>query len=143
MLTISYNWSPVNPLRTESEQCTSGIRVSVESFFVADRSAPSLNAYFFAYRVHIANEGSELAQLVARKWHIADGNGIVTEVTGEGVVGETPSLGPGETYEYTSACPLSTRVGIMRGHYVMRRADGREFDAAIPEFALIATGTEN
>lgn len=143
MPTIAYNWSPVNPLRTESEACTHGIRVRVESFFVADRSAPALNAYFFAYRIQIANEGDVPAKLLSRRWYISDGNGLAREVRGEGVVGETPELEPGATFEYTSACPLSTRVGTMRGHYVMRGADGKEFDARIPEFALMAPGTQN
>lgn len=143
MTTITYNWCPVNPLCTESERCTHGVRVRVESFFVAERSAPALNAYFFAYRIHISNEGDESAELVSRRWHISDGNGLTSEVKGEGVVGETPILESGGTFEYTSACPLSTRIGVMRGHYVMRRADGREFDVTIPEFALMAPGTQN
>jgi ApaG protein len=140
---MAYSWAPVNPLRAVSERCTGGIRVRVESFYVADRSAPALNAYFFAYKVRISNEGDCWAALVSRHWIITDGNGLTSEVTGDGVVGETPELEPGESFEYTSACPLSTRVGFMRGSYTMRRREGSTFQATIGEFALLAPGTEN
>lgn len=140
---MAYTWAPVNPLRSVSEACTKGIRVHVESFYVADRSAPQLNAYFFAYKIRITNEGDAWAALVSRHWLITDGNGLTSEVNGEGVVGETPELEPGESFEYTSACPLATRVGFMRGTYTMRRRDGGTFEAVVAEFALLAPGTEN
>jgi ApaG protein len=142
-MNIPYTWAPVNPLRAVSEACTQGIRVRVESFYVADRSAPALNAYFFAYRIRITNEGDEWAALRSRHWIITDGNGLTSEVEGEGVVGETPELEPGESFEYTSACPLSTRVGFMRGSYTIARRNGATFRAKIAEFALLAPGTEN
>jgi len=140
---IAYRWSPVNPLRTISESCTDGIRVQVESFYVAERSAPALHAYFFAYRIRITNEGEAFAKLLSRRWNISDGNGLTSEVAGDGVVGETPELEPGESFEYTSACPLSTRVGIMSGSYTLERRDGSTFDVDIGEFALMAPGIQN
>lgn len=119
-----------------SEALTRGIRVSVSSKYVAERSRPLMNEYFFAYTIRISNEGRETAQLVSRAWLITDAEGHVEEVRGPGVVGEQPVLGPGEAFEYTSACPLSTPFGSMRGTYQMVTEKGERFDAEIAAFEL-------
>ncbi len=115
---------------------TDGVRVTVHSRYVPERSRPREDYYFFAYKVRIENDGPETAQLISRHWVIANGDGHVEEVRGPGVVGETPRLEPGESFEYQSFCPLSTMQGTMRGTYEMRRPDGRSFDAEIAPFAL-------
>lgn len=115
---------------------TEGIEVSVEPFYLEDRSDPAEGHYVWAYRVTIANNSKAAAQLVSRYWNITDANGRVEEVAGDGVVGEQPRLGPGDSYQYTSGCPLSTPSGIMVGHYTMADINGRTFDVAIPAFSL-------
>lgn len=120
----------------ESDAITRGIRVQVRSFYVPERSAPEEGQWFFAYRITISNHGEETAQLVSRHWIITDGNGAEEEVQGPGVVGEQPVLAPGERFEYTSACPLSTPVGTMRGSYQMVTEEGVQFDADIAAFTL-------
>lgn len=115
---------------------TDGIRVEVRSFYVPERSAPKRDLYYFAYRIRISNEGEHPARLVTRHWVISDANGRLEEVRGPGVVGETPRLAPGESFEYTSACPLPTPEGSMRGTYQMVRDDQRKFDVEIPMFQL-------
>jgi ApaG protein len=115
---------------------TRQIEVSVEPFYLPDRSAPEESRYFWAYRVTIDNQSAELVQLLSRYWHITDGVGRIEEVRGPGVVGEQPELGPGDSYQYTSGCPLSTPSGIMVGHYTMRNESGETFDIDIPAFSL-------
>ena len=127
----------------ESEAVTRGIRVHVHSFFVKERSAPEDGEWFFAYRVTISNEGPETAQLVSRHWIITDGNGSEDEVRGPGVVGEQPVLAPGESFQYTSACPLATPFGTMQGRYQMVTSGGEAFDAEIAPFALAEAQTVN
>jgi ApaG protein len=61
-------------------------------------------------------------------------------VTGAGVVGEQPRLEPGDTYEYSSGCPLDTPSGLMFGHYQMETAEGEFFDVEIPAFSLDSPG---
>jgi ApaG protein len=119
-----------------SDTTTRGIRVQVQSFYDQDRSAPQESYYFFAYQVRITNVGSATAQLVSREWIITDGNGEVQRVQGPGVVGEQPVLAPGESYEYTSFCPLSTPVGTMEGSYFMVPVGGEGFKAIIAPFSL-------
>jgi ApaG protein len=120
-----------------SNALTQGIRVTVSSHYIPAQSAPKARRYVFAYTVRIANEGTEGAQLKSRHWIITDGNGKVEQVRGPGVVGEQPTLRPGEHFEYTSGCVLETPRGSMEGSYQMVRADGTEFDAAIAPFALM------
>jgi ApaG protein len=119
-----------------SDALTRGIRVQVRSSYVADRSTPAEGHYFFAYRVRISNEGDETVQLLSREWIITDGDGRVETVRGPGVIGEQPVLGPGESFEYTSFCPLHTAVGAMHGTYQMVTARGERFDATIAPFSL-------
>jgi ApaG protein len=119
-----------------SEAVTRGVRVEVESAYVPEHSNPPADEWFFAYRVKITNEGDETVQLVSRHWVITDSNGRTEEVKGKGVVGHQPMLGPGESFEYESFCPLRTSFGTMHGTYHMVPNDGDEFDAEIAPFPL-------
>lgn len=119
-----------------SEAVTKGIRVRVTTQYDPSRSTPQLNQWFFLYTVRISNEGSETAQLLTRHWIITDATGHVEEVKGPGVVGEQPVLSPGQSFEYTSGCPLPTPFGSMRGTYQMLTTGGERFDAEIAEFTL-------
>jgi ApaG protein len=115
---------------------TRGIEVEVEAFYLEDRSDPEKNNYVWGYRVTIANNSSEDVQLLSRHWRITDGQGRVEEVRGPGVVGEQPELGPGDSFQYTSGCPLRTSSGIMVGSYTMRNRQGELFEVDIPAFSL-------
>ncbi len=119
-----------------SEAVTRGIRISVETQYDPTRSSPQQSQWFFLYTIRITNEGSVTAQLMTRHWIITDATGHVEEVKGPGVVGEQPVLAQGQSFEYTSGCPLTTPFGSMRGSYQMTTADGEQFDAEIAEFIL-------
>ncbi|MEM6994300.1 MAG: Co2+/Mg2+ efflux protein ApaG [Myxococcota bacterium] len=119
-----------------SEAVTDGVRVRVESRYVPEHSDPDRGGWLFAYTVSIANEGEGTVQLLSRRWVITDANGDVEEVEGPGVVGAQPVLRPGESFEYTSACPLRTAFGTMHGVYIMVSEDGEKFDAKIAPFSL-------
>ena len=84
----------------------------------------------------IENKGAEAVQLLARHWHITDGRGQVKEASGEGVVGAQPVIAPGESFQYTSGCPLPIASGYMSGKYRMRSSSGEAFEAEIPAFLL-------
>lgn len=120
----------------ESEATTRGIRVQVRSSFVPERSDPDQNRWFFAYDVTISNDGEVPAQLLSRHWIITDADGRIQEVRGAGVVGEQPVLEPGESFHYTSACPLETPYGTMHGNYEMVTSGGQRFHAEIAPFLL-------
>lgn len=126
-----------------SDTTTRGIRVQVASLYVPERSAPEDEYYFFAYRVRISNVGEEVAQLISRHWIITDADGKTEEVQGPGVVGEQPVLEPGQSFEYTSFCPLPCPVGSMRGSYQMVDGSGEAFDAEIEPFTLAVPNVLN
>ncbi|QLC21824.1 Co2+/Mg2+ efflux protein ApaG [Parasphingopyxis sp. CP4] len=110
------------------------VRVSVS--FLPEQSELEKERWFWAYHIRIENCGDAPVQLVTRHWFITDGNGRQQEVEGEGVVGEQPMIGPGESFDYVSGCPLATPNGVMEGSYRMIRTDGTEFEAEIPRFPL-------
>src|SRR5271156_2238576 len=115
---------------------TRNIEVVVTPRFVADRSSPENNYFFWAYTIAITNNGTETVQLKTRHWRITDAHGRKQEVRGAGVVGEEPVLKAGEVFEYTSGVPLQTPSGFMVGTYGMVGANGQHFDIEIPAFSL-------
>lgn len=119
-----------------SDTTTRGVRVEVRSAYIPERSSPRDGHYFFAYFVRISNLGEQTVQLVTREWIITDAEGNVERVHGPGVVGEQPVLEPGESFEYSSFCPLPTPIGSMQGSYQMVSAEGGRFDATIDPFSL-------
>ena len=117
-------------------ETTQEIKISVDTTFVEEQSEPDDFHFVWAYHIRIENNGSDRVQLRTRYWRITDANGHEQEVRGPGVVGEEPILDPGESYEYSSGCPLSTPSGIMAGSFGMEKADGEQFDVAVPAFSL-------
>jgi ApaG protein len=118
------------------EAVTRGIRIRVEPKYLDDQSSPEDSHFVWAYAVEISNDGKEPVQLKTRTWRITDGLGRTEEVRGPGVVGQTPTIPPGESFNYTSGCPLKTPQGIMVGSYQMADEGGKLFDVAIPAFSL-------
>ena len=121
---------------------TRNIAVSVVPFYLEERSDPAENLYVWGYRVTIDNQSDDPVQLLSRYWRITDGTGRVEEVRGAGVVGDQPELNPGDSYQYTSGCPLSTPSGFMVGNYTMRGRQGELFDVDIPAFSLDLPGNQ-
>jgi ApaG protein len=115
---------------------TNGITVEARPSFVPEQSSPTQGRWFFSYRIRISNTGADVVQLLSRHWVITDAGGKVEEVKGPGVVGEKPVLKPGESFEYTSFCPLGTPFGTMEGSYRMVTRGGAAFDVRIPRFEL-------
>jgi ApaG protein len=116
---------------------THDVRISARAFFMADRSKPEEGQFFWAYRIRIENQGAAPVRLLKRTWLITDGAGRTQRVHGEGVIGQTPVIAPGESFEYTSGTPLGTPSGFMQGHYGMcEPGTGAVFDVKIPAFSL-------
>jgi len=112
------------------------VKVFVESTYLEDHSDPYEGSYLWSYKVIIENNEKEKVKLISRHWKIFDSNGNFREVKGKGVVGEQPTIEPGDEFEYTSGTPLKTSSGIMHGSYKMLSFDGKEFKVDIPAFSL-------
>lgn len=116
---------------------TSGIRVVVEPSYLLEDSEPSDRRFVFAYRIVITNNSERTVKLLARHWVIVDANGQREDVKGDGVVGQQPRLKPGQSYEYSSFCPLRTPWGTMQGTYTLVAEDGQRFEATVGRFYLV------
>ena len=115
---------------------TDDIRVTVRPEFSSDRSEPSDDSYFWIYTIEISNHGHKKVRLLHRHWRITDALGRFETVDGPGVVGEQPTIEPGEAFRYSSGCPLKTPSGFMAGTYEMVDEEGRQFEVEIPAFSL-------
>ena len=115
---------------------TNGVTVTVRPYFLDDQSSPKESHFVWAYQVNITNFGNSSIKLNHRNWLIIDANGKVMNVQGEGVVGEFPIIGPGESFEYTSGTPLGTNNGIMQGFYLVSQDNGEKLKIDIPAFSL-------
>jgi len=115
---------------------TRQIKVTAVPTFLNEHSEPSDGHYVWAYTIQLENHGEDTVQLVNRYWHITDEQGLVQEVRGPGVIGETPVLQPGQAFQYTSGTSLHTPSGIMMGTYEMVNTNGEHFDVDIPAFSL-------
>ena len=129
-----------------STRTTEGVTISVETGLEDIFTSSDELQYLFSYTIRIENKNPYPVRLLSRTWTITDSSGEVREVQGDGVVGEQPVIRPGEHYEYSSACDLSTEIGKMEGSYRMRREEGdldEEFDVNIPDLRLIAPARLN
>ena len=118
---------------------TSGVGISVETYYQAAYSNPAGSEYMFAYKIIIHNHNTYPIQLINRQWHIFDSNGVERTVEGAGVIGIQPILNPTEIYEYVSGCNLKTEMGKMYGNYNFKNLYNKKlFSVAIPQFEMIA-----
>jgi ApaG protein len=120
---------------------TQDVTVRVAVNFLPEQSRIEAGKWFWVYHIRIENDSDDTLQLMTRHWRITDGRGVVNFVDGDGVVGESPVLKPGQSHDYVSGCPLATPNGSMEGHYTFRRHDGSELRVAIPHFPLAAPAT--
>jgi ApaG protein len=120
------------------QKVTEGVKVMVETFYQPDRSNPKGSEYLFAYRITIENLTDNPVKLMSRHWHILDSNGTHREVEGDGVVGQQPTIMPGDNYQYSSAANLQSEIGKMYGTYLfINMANSKKMKVKIPEFQLV------
>jgi len=117
---------------------TAGVTVRVAVNFMPEQSRTEAGRWFWVYHIRLENHREDTIQLRTRHWRVTDARGMVNLVDGEGVVGETPRLAPGQTHDYVSGCELTTHRGGMEGHYAFARETGELFEVAIPYFPLAA-----
>ncbi len=110
------------------------IQIEVIPTYIAEKSAPQNDYYFFAYEVCVTNLGDEEVQLISRHWVIRDGNKRERFINGEGVIGQRPKIEANDSFQYQSFCPLSTPTGNMRGKYEFLKPSGKKFWVSIPLF---------
>ncbi len=119
-----------------SEFTTQGIRIGASAFYLEHESDPGSGHYIFGYNIVIQNNSDQTVKLEKRHWVIIDGDGQEHTVNGDGVVGMTPTLEPGQAFKYSSYCPLKTTWGTMQGHYEFSAENDQMFSAKVDRFWL-------
>lgn len=117
-------------------EVTKNIRVSVKTNFLSDQSDTENSLWVWSYHILIENNGNDKVQLIDRYWKITDETGVIKEVKGSGVIGEQPTIKPGEFFEYTSGTPLNKSSGFMSGNYRMINENNESFFIDVPVFSL-------
>ncbi len=124
---------PVNTLALSQ-----AVEVRVQVNYLAQQSRPNDAHFVYGYTITISNTLDDISvQLLDRHWLISDGENIIKEVNGPGVVGEQPTIAPQSSYTYSSGVVMSVNAGSMKGSYGMQSAEGELFNVTIPEFALV------
>ncbi|MCI2228892.1 Co2+/Mg2+ efflux protein ApaG [Polaribacter sp. MSW13] len=119
------------------QQITKGIKISVKTKYNGTNYSNHKLYYVFAYFITIENKSSETVKLTDRFWKIFDSLNQTEIVSGEGVIGQTPTLKPNDVYSYSSGCFLESNIGAMKGFYTMINLDTFEqFKVIIPTFQL-------
>jgi ApaG protein len=124
------------PAPPQFEAVTEGVRVRVRARFLHDESEPGRSRFMWQYTVEVENESPRIWTIARRHWRIVDAAGRLMAVDGDGVVGQTPTIGPGERFSYTSGTPRATPSGMMSGTYDLIGEHGEELVAVIPAFSL-------
>jgi len=112
------------------------IGLKIKTQYLPAQSKPDERYFVFAYTITITNQSADTVQLLTRAWKITDADGKVTEVIGDGVVGQQPTIAPGKSFSYTSGAVLKTPLGTMEGSYGMKSLAGAEIEVPIPCFRL-------
>lgn len=115
---------------------THNIKVTIQTAFLEEESAPSRGHYMWAYHVDIVNQNDCPVRLLAREWHIINARGQMETVYGAGVVGQQPFLKAGQSFAYSSGTPLATPSGLMYGTYTFTNNKGEVWEVDIPSFSL-------
>jgi len=118
-----------------------GLRVTVDRVVHhTSEHLPPDRPHCFVYFITIHNDTDRSVTIVGRKWVVTNSNGEQTVVEGEGVVGQKPSIQPGESFSYNSYHLLDTRSAEASGSYLGVDAAGRRVVTRIPAFRMTVPG---
>jgi ApaG protein len=114
-----------------------GLRVTVDKVVYHPKAeAPSDRPHCFVYFITIHNDTELAVTIKARKWVVTNEHGEITALEGEGVVGQSPLIPPGESWSYNSFHLLDTATAVAEGSYLGLDAEGRRVLARIPKFRM-------
>jgi ApaG protein len=123
---------------------TFDIKVSVLPEYDVKNSFPSENRFVFRYNITIENLGKDPIQLLRRRWIIYDLGFGFTEVSGDGVIGLTPEIKPGDNFTYFSNVMLRSGVGNMQGVYFCKNSvTDEDLAVDVPKFNLLSEVLSN
>ena len=112
-----------------------GVRVVVDDVvYMPSLHSPPDKPHPFIYSITVYNDSDVVIQVLGRKWIVLESDGECVVLEGKGVIGESPTLNPGESFSYNS-CHVVARSGEAAGALYGISA-GKRFMVEIPEFIL-------
>lgn len=115
-----------------------GLKVHLDNLVYRQGGAhlPPEKPHAFIYFLTIRNDSDRTVTLVGRKWIIEHDDGTRLVVEGDGIVGETPTLAPGEHFSYNS---YHVGHGDARAHGSFHGLtdDGVRIYVRIPAFDMV------
>ncbi|URD76870.1 hypothetical protein MUK42_20060 [Musa troglodytarum] len=133
------------------QSVTNGVQVRSSAIFVPEASEGNGGDYYYSYsiRMSLLPEGCILdgthyssCQLCSRHWIIRSKDIIVSDVSGEAVIGKFPLLIPDEEeFFYQSCTPLPGAPGSIEGSFTfvpgrISKPEGRHFNVKVAPFIL-------
>lgn len=113
-----------------------GLKVVVERvLYHRDNNLPPDRPHAFIYFLHVHNASDRTVTLLGRKWIIRNEDGSTHVIEGDKIVGETPTLAPGETFSYNSY-HMTHQNGQAHGCIHGVDSDGHRIHVRIPPFPL-------
>lgn len=115
-----------------------GLRVTVDRVVYQPQvETPADRPHCFVYFLSIHNDTELAVTIKGRKWVVTNERGEVTAVEGDGVVGQFPTINPGDKFSYNSFHLVDTRTAVAEGSYLGVDASGRTVLTRIPRFKLV------
>ena len=96
---------------------------------------PAERPHPFAYYLTIENLSEETLTIKGRKWVITDAQGHRIVVEGDGVVGKTPCLKPGDRFSYHSYHVIASD-SVAEGAFFAVNQAGEAVVTRIPRFEM-------
>lgn len=96
---------------------------------------PADQPHAFVYFITIHNATEHTVTLLGRKWVLARPDGSRQVIEGDKIVGETPTLGPGESFSYNSY-HIAGGDTVAQGSFHGRDEIGRPVHVILPAFAM-------
>lgn len=116
---------------------TNKITVSVEPFFLI-RQKVEKDQYVWGYKVLIQNNTDTSILIKSRNWSIIDIYGNIKIMNTDGIMGESPLILEGNSYEYMNGLSLAHAGGFVFGQYVCASINMNNIVVDIPEFPIIS-----
>jgi ApaG protein len=101
---------------------------------------PADRPHCFVYFISIHNDTDSAVTIKGRKWVVTNERGEITAVEGPRVIGQHPTIDPGDKFSYDSFHLTDTHTAVAEGSYLGVDAARRKVLTRIPRFQMTVPG---
>lgn len=114
------------------------LRVTVDDVvYQPEANTPPDRPHCFVYFISIHNDTEVPVTIKGRKWVVRNPRGETDVIEGSGVVGQYPTIPPGEKFSYNSFHLLNTLSAVAEGSYIGLDVNGTKVLTRIPKFEMV------